>query len=172
MVPWPSQRHSDSKHTDDTVHGAVLPSHCAASWKRDRTITQPLFFLWRLEKKPAHHQWSCPSSKSWLCGDQRRFSAWWCSSLRNITGKFGTHSGNVCIQLRHPRDGECKEIHQCIWMAVRVSPGEPVNVPRCWLSTGWLCSGCNPALQSHLRCTEAKPNTSRVTFTAMVHQRR
>lgn len=30
-----SQCHSDSKHTDNTVHGAILPPHCAASWKGD-----------------------------------------------------------------------------------------------------------------------------------------
>lgn len=36
MTLWmlvPSQRHCDSKHADNTVHGAILPPHCAASWE-------------------------------------------------------------------------------------------------------------------------------------------
>lgn len=67
------------------------------------TWTQKIFLCKSAkETNYSHHQWSCPSSKSWLCEDQRRFSAWWCSSLWNITGKFGTHSGKFCIQLINP----------------------------------------------------------------------
>lgn len=32
----------------------------------------------------SYHQWRCPSSRSWPCGDQRRSSAWWYSLLENI----------------------------------------------------------------------------------------
>ena len=38
-----SQSHSDSKHTDHTVHGAILPPHRAASWNTQEK-TQSLVF--------------------------------------------------------------------------------------------------------------------------------
>lgn len=42
-----SQRHGDSKHADNTVHGAILPPHCAASWEGDKKKYIAASITWR-----------------------------------------------------------------------------------------------------------------------------
>lgn len=42
-----SQRHCDSKHADNTVHGAILPPHCAASWEGDKKNYIAVCITWR-----------------------------------------------------------------------------------------------------------------------------